>query len=136
MAPHAVVDAGFLIALLSRRDGHHEWAVSVSERHPPPWFTCESALSEAFHLLGSAGGPALRALLDRQAVQPAFVLGDDLDAVLRLLQKYADVPASLADASIVRMTETLSEPTVLATDTDFRVYRRHGRRTVPCVLPA
>jgi predicted nucleic acid-binding protein len=64
-----------------------------------------------------------------------FVLGDDLDAVLRLLHKYEDVPVSLADASIVRMTETLSEPTVLTTDTDFRVYRRHGRRTVPCLLP-
>jgi predicted nucleic acid-binding protein len=136
MAAHVVVDAGFLIALLSRRDGHHDWAVSVSGRHPPPWFTCESALSEAFHLLGAAGGPPLRALLDRQAVQPAFVLGGDLDAVLRLLAKYEDVPASLADASIVRMTETLSDPTVLTTDTDFRFYRRQGRRTVPCVLPA
>ncbi|HUF48884.1 MAG TPA: PIN domain-containing protein [Vicinamibacterales bacterium] len=136
MAAHVVVDAGFLVALLSRRDAHHAWAVTAAEQFPPPWFTCESALSEAFHLLGVRGAPALRALLERQAVQPAFVLGDDLDAVLQVMEKYEDVPASLADASIVRMTETLAEPTVLTTDADFRVYRRHGRRTVPCVLPS
>jgi hypothetical protein len=42
---------------------------------------------------------------------------------------------SLADACLVRMTELLPEPIVLTTDTDFRVYRRHGRQVVPCVLP-
>jgi len=42
---------------------------------------------------------------------------------------------SLADACLVRMTETLAEPVVLTTDTDFRIYRRHSRHAVPCVLP-
>lgn len=135
MAAHVLVDAGFVIALVSRRDGHHEWARSVAERFPPPWVTCESALSEAFHLVGVGGAPAVRALLRRQALVPAFNLSDHLDAVLRIMQKYGNVPASLADASLVRMTETLSDPTLLSTDRDFRIYRRHGRQTIPCVLP-
>ena len=54
---------------------------------------------------------------------------------MRLMTKYADVPASLADASLVRMTETLADPIILTTDADFRIYRRHGRQTVPCVVP-
>jgi hypothetical protein len=33
------------------------------------------------------------------------------------------------------MTETLSNPLLLATDSDFRIYRRHGRQMVPCVMP-
>lgn len=49
--------------------------------------------------------------------------------------KYADVPMSLADACLVRMTEALSDPVVLTTDTDFRIYRRHSRQAVPCVFP-
>ena len=32
--------------------------------------------------------------------------GDDMDAVLKLLEKYADMPMSFADACLVRMTET------------------------------
>ena len=43
---------------------------------------------------------------------------------------------SLADACLVRMAETLADPVVLTTDTDFRVYRRHSRQAVLCVLPS
>jgi hypothetical protein len=64
-----------------------------------------------------------------------FDLGDDLESVLKLIEKYADVPAGLADAELVRMTETLADPVVLTTDPDFRLYRRHGRQVVPCVIP-
>lgn len=135
MAENVLVDAGFLVALLSRRDTHHRWAVAQAKRLSPPWNTCEAALSEAFHLLGARGTPALAALLRRRAVGVAFDLGDNRDAVLKLMEKYADVPASLADASVVRMTETLAGPLVLTTDADFRVYRRHGRQVVPCVTP-
>jgi len=60
---------------------------------------------------------------------------DHMDVVLRLLEKYDDVPMSFADACLVRMTETLNDPTLLTTDADFRIYRRHGRQTVPCVAP-
>jgi predicted nucleic acid-binding protein len=63
------------------------------------------------------------------------VAHDELERVVGLMEKYADVPMSLADACLVRMTEALADPVLLTTDTDFRVYRRHSRQTVPCVLP-
>ena len=135
MAASVLVDAGFVIALLSRRDRHHRWAVAQSPGLPPPWKTCDAVLSEAFHLLGSRGRPALSALLRRGAVVLAFELADELDRVLNLMQKYADVPMSLADACLVRMSETLADQVILTTDADFRIYRRHGRQIVPCMTP-
>lgn len=135
MAANILVDAGFLVALLSRRDANHDWAAAFSEQLPPPWKTCEAALSEAFHLLGERGSGALAALLRRRAVVPLFRLGDDVEGVLRLMHKYANVPMSFADACLVRMTETVADPVLLTTDTDFRIYRRHGRRAIPCILP-
>jgi len=135
MARNALVDAGFLVALLSRRDSHHQWAVSEAPGHAPPWRTCEAVLSEAFHLLGAPGAPGLSALLRRRAVIAAFDLDNDVEPVLKLLQKYADVPMSLADACLVRMTETLPDPIILTTDSDFCIYRRHSRQVVPCRLP-
>ena len=74
-------------------------------------------------------------MMQRGAVVCAFSLSDDADAVLALMDKYADVPMSLADACLVRMSETLPKPLLLTTDSDFRIYRRHSRQTVPCVLP-
>ena len=76
------------------------------------------------------------ALLQRRAVLVNFDLNDELEAVLKLLQKYADVPMSLADACLVRMTETLSAPLLLTTDSDFSIYRRHSRQVIPCVMPS
>ena len=136
MARNVLVDAGFIVALLSRRDSHHRWAVTQAPGHAPPWRTCEAVLSEAFHLLGARGAPGLSALLRRRALIAAFDLDNDVDSVLRLLQKYADVPMSLADACLVRMSETLPEPIILTTDSGFRIYRRHSRQTVPHVMPA
>ena len=56
--------------------------------------------------------------------------------MLKLMKKYSDVPMSLADACLVRMTETRSNPVILTTDNDFRIYRRHSRQIVPCILPS
>jgi len=61
--------------------------------------------------------------------------GNDLDSVLKLLRKHANVPMSLADACLVRMSETFADPVILTTDSDFRIYRRHSRQMVPCLLP-
>ena len=66
---------------------------------------------------------------------PVFDLATELDAVLILLRKYANVPMSLADGCLVRMSETLAEPLLLTTDDDFRVYRRHSRQVVPIRIP-
>jgi predicted nucleic acid-binding protein len=135
MATSVLVDAGFLVGLLSRRDRNHAWAASQALRSPPPWKTCDAALSEAFHLLGVRGLQALAELLRRQALQSAFQLGENPERVIELLQKYGDVPMSFADACLVRMTETMPDPIILTTDTDFLIYRRLGRKTVPCSLP-
>ncbi len=110
MAKNVLVDAGFLVALLSRRDAHHLWAAKQALLHALPWRACEAVLSEAFHLLGARGAPGLGALLRRRALIAAFGLDNDVESEIKLLQKYADVPMSLADACLVRMTETLSDP--------------------------
>lgn len=136
MARNVLVDAGFLVALLSRRDTHHQWAITQAPGHTLPWRTCEAVLSEAFHLLGARGVPVLGAMLRRRALIAAFDLNNDVESVLRLLQKYVNVPMSLADACLVRMSETLPDPIILTTDSDFHIYRRHSRQMVPCLLPS
>ena len=134
MPGSVIADAGFLVALLDRRDKHHDWAVTQAAKRAPPWRTCEAVLTEAFYLLEPSIAP-LVALLRRAETVVPFDLGREIKPVMGLIQKYADVPMSLADACLVRMTETLSDPLVITTDHHFRIYRRHGRQTVPCVLP-
>ena len=135
MARSVLVDAGFLVAMLSRRDSNHKWAVHEASENPPPWYTCEAVLSETYHLLGERGAPGLSAILSRRAVAARFNLDDNVEAVVAFLQKYAGVPMSFADACLVRMSEIMADPLILTTDSDFRVYRRHSRQVVPVSCP-
>src|SRR4051812_11588308 len=130
-----VADAGFLAALWTPRDQHHDWAVATARAYPPPWTACEAVLSETAHLMFSAGRATLRQAIARGAFHIAPVLAEEHGPVVELLTKYADVPMSVADGCIVRLTELLPDPLVLTTDSDFTVYRRHSRKVIPCVLP-
>ena len=135
MAATALVDTGFLAALVRRRDTHRDWAIAQAAILRPPWHCCEAVLTETFFLLGPPSTSALSLLLQRGSLQISFSFADHQASVLTLMQRYSDVPMSLADACLVRMSEIMPDPMILTTDTDFRIYRRNSRQTVPCVLP-
>jgi len=55
--------------------------------------------------------------------------------VARLLRKYADRPTSLADACLVRLAELHDGASLLTIDGEFIVYRKHGGRMIPLIVP-
>ena len=135
MPSTCIVDSGVLVALLDPREEHHLWARETLARQSLPWFTCESVLSEALFLLHEPHLRALDQLLRERHLRLALNLAEELRQVLDLRAKYASVPMSLADACLVRMSETLPDPLVVTTDADFRIYRRHSRQVIPCLMP-
>lgn len=135
MPSTCIVDSGALVALLDPREEHHVWARETLSRQPLPWFTCESVLSESLFLLHEPHLWTLDQLLRQSHLRLAFNLADELHQVLDLRAKYSSVPMSLADACLVRLSEILPDPVVVTTDADFRIYRRHSRQVIPCLLP-
>ncbi len=132
-----IVDTGPLVALLDAREPYHAWARETLGSIQMPLYTCEACLSEALFLLHHVkGGPhALLSLMSRGLVVPLFRLASEIDAIQKLMTKYASVPMSLADACLVRMTELDARATIVTLDADFRVYRRNGRQVVPVLMP-
>lgn len=135
MAKSVIADSSALVALVRHDDQHHAWLDAHLDSLPGPWHTCEAAMTETLHLLGPKGTPAIKEMLRRGGLLFSFSLGDELETVLTLMDKYSDVPMSLADACLVRMSETLPDPVVVTTDADFKIYRRHSRQVVPCLMP-
>jgi predicted nucleic acid-binding protein len=74
-------------------------------------------------------------LLETGAVALAFDLATEQRPVRNLVSRYSDVPMSLADACLVRMSELVADGTVFTLDGDFRIYRRHGRHVIPVLMP-
>jgi predicted nucleic acid-binding protein len=135
VAKSCIIDSSAITALLDPREEHHPWARATLSRQPLPWIGCEPALTEAFFLLHPGHARALEALLRGGHITSEFNLSDELASVLDLWDKYSDVPMSLADACLVRMTEILADPVIVTIDSDFKIYRRHSRQVVPCLMP-
>ena len=67
----------------------------------------------------------------------SFELGEQSAAVLRLLNKYADLEIDLADACVVRMSELIRDCRVITVDRkDFSIYRRNSRDRIPLIAPS
>ena len=79
---------------------------------------------------------AVLKLVERGLVRLPFRLEAETGSVRRLLSRYSDVPMSLADACLVRMSEQVSNSVLLTLDRDFKVYRKHGRNVIPTRMPA
>ena len=137
MSGPTLLDTGPLVAFLNGRDHYHEWALGQWGRLRPPLLTCEAVLSEACFLLRShiRGAGSVIELLKRRLIVPSFRLDDEAATVAKLLLRYDNVPISLADACLVRMTELHAESVVLTLDRHFTVYRRHGRQVIPTLMP-
>jgi uncharacterized protein len=134
----AIVDTGPLVALLDRSERHHRWAAERFKELDAPLLVCEPVLAEAMHLLArypKAAGAVLE-LVGNGALNVTFRIDEHVDALRKLLRKYTDTPMSLADACIVRMSEIHDRHAILTLDSDFLVYRKHGRTSLPLIHPA
>jgi predicted nucleic acid-binding protein len=134
----AIVDTGPLVAFFDRAERHHHWVAERIEEIEAPLLTCEPVLTEASYLLARypRAQDALFELLQNGALSLAFRIEEHVGPLRKLLQRYRDRPISVADACIVRMTEIYERHAVLTLDSDFSVYRKHGRFPLTVIHPA
>ncbi len=132
-----LLDSGPLVAFLSERDRYYQWAREQLRAVSAPLLTCEPVLTEAFFLLRDRhpGSEAVLRLVESGLVTTGFNLMEEVVTIRKLVERYADVPMSLADACLVRMSEKRPNSVVLTIDTDFIIYRKHGRQVIPLIMP-
>ena len=133
-----LLDTGPRVALLCREDKCHEWVEQQFSMHPGPFLTCEAVVAKTCFLLARSGLDSSKALalIERGVVQVGMALTEQLASVSALYQRYDNVPTSLADACLVRMSELYEPCHVLTLDSDFHIYRRHGRKAIPVICPS
>ena len=132
-----IVDTGPLVASLIETDVWHIWASEQIKLLPAPLLTCEAVLTEVFYLLRRIpnGPQRMFQLLRRDAIRVDFMLIPEARALEKLIEKYQDLPMSLADACLVRMSEQHPSASVFTLDRHFQIYRRNGRQPIPLVMP-
>jgi len=137
MKRDVLLDTGPLVAFINARDRYHDWTISHWAQIAPPLLTCEAVISEACFLLrGIKGGQAtVLELFKRGVIRVPVRIDENLNQITWLLEKYRDVPMSLADACMVRMSELYPDSLLLTMDRDFKIYRKNKRQVIPVLLP-
>lgn len=132
-----IADTGVIVAYLDKRDKWHDWTLEQIRILPAPYSVCESVITESCFLLDHLhnGKNNVLAMLKPGFLTVDFSLSDEVEAVQTLIKKYDNVPMSLADACLVRMSELIDNSTVFTLDGDFHIYRKNGRQKIDLIIP-
>ena len=122
-----LADTGYWLALANARDRWHQAAVSVTRQLDEHLVVTWPVVTETCHLLLTRLGvqAELRFIEQVSTNVEIHELGQEhLGAIRILMEKYADLPMDLADASLVVAATELGEGRILSTDQrDFNTYR-------------
>jgi len=137
MTKTVILDTGVLIAYLMPKDQFHPWAVSQLSQITSPVLTSEAVITEACFLAQRIynGQNTILKLIRQGHIIIPFNLSQEIEAIENLMQRYTSVPISLADASLVRMSEMYDNIPILTLDSDFTIYRKHRNQTIPVIMP-
>ncbi len=133
----AIADTGALVALIDPDTLEHGWACDVARHLQRPFLTSEPVLAEAAFILTRDGfdADALFALADTGSLLVGIDFNHERGRLRELMRRYRNVPMSLADATLVRLSECHRDSRIWTLDSDFLIYRRHGNKTIPVLMP-
>jgi uncharacterized protein len=127
-----LVDTGPFVALFDPKDSLHERCKGTLRSIREPLSTTVPVLTEVFHLLSPAslGSVRLREFLLQGGAAVWFLDQTWMERAFFLMERYADHPMDLADASLIAAAEALQTRKIFTLDRgDFSTYRiRRGHR--------
>jgi hypothetical protein len=73
--------------------------------------------------------------VEREVLKLPLDLETEASVIAQMMERYNSVPMSLADACIVRLSETCNKTRVFTTDSDFQIFRKSGRKVISLLAP-
>jgi len=132
-----IIDTGALVAYLNEKDTFHQWAKKQFLNAEYPLLTCEAVISETWFLLNKrTSNPFVIMQMLKEGIFtiPLHLITEKI-MLTELMNKYQNVPMSIADASLVRLSEYYPNSKVLTLDQDFIIYRRNKNQPIPVIMP-
>lgn len=124
-----VIDSGILIALFDGSDRYHQQAVQFMRNVTGKLHTNLAVITETVYILDFS----IQAQQDflfwvYRSVKIDTETAFDIPRIINILQKYADLPADFADASLIALCERLDTVFVASVDSDFTIYRNAAKK--------
>ncbi len=135
----SLIDAGPLVAYFDRADDWHEEATAFISGFKGQFVTSAPVITEVMWLLRAdhrVQNEFLR-LVSAGVIYQELLSAPDLGRIAELNAAYADLPADIADLSLLVIAERRNISRILTLDTEFNHYRvKRGHRLAPLDLLA
>jgi predicted nucleic acid-binding protein len=127
----ALLDTGFVVALVNAADPDHDRCVAVWKELRVGLLSVEGVIVESAHMLRHVrrGVAAAVRLIQDAGTRVVPMTRERSERALALMEKYQDVPMDWVDACLVALAEEERVADVLTLDRrGFSVYRLRGRQ--------
>jgi uncharacterized protein len=135
--PRLLVDTGPLVAWFDGRDAHHHMLRAFMADFRGELVSTWPVLTEVCHLLPESSVPAFMRWVGSGGLTVADVPSSAIRGLADRMDKYADLPMDLADASLIWLAEATGVLDILTLDRrDFGVYRTERGKALRNALDA
>ncbi len=120
-----LIDAGPLIALFDKDDKYYDDIIEFMREYEGILYTSWPVITEVLHMLDFN----IKVQIDflkwfrRDAFNVVPITKESITRIIKLSEKYADIPMDFADATLVVISETENIKEIISIDTDFYIYR-------------
>jgi len=120
-----LIDAGPIIALFDRSDQHHEKVLNFMKSYEGKLMSTWPVLTEVSYMLDFHKETQLDFFdwVVQGGIEIHNIEQWQLRSIRETLDTYSDLPADLADTSLLEVAETIGLITIITLDKDFAVYR-------------
>ena len=136
MAAAALIDSGPLVAAGNKRDRRHGLSVEFIAGFEGTLITTWPVLTEVCHLIPHSAAVRFMRSVAGGGIEVRDVPGEALARIADMMEKYADLPMDLADASLVWLGDETGIRDIATFDEwDFGTYRLTSGKRFNNVIP-
>ncbi|MDI3548598.1 MAG: uncharacterized protein PWR10_2250 [Halanaerobiales bacterium] len=120
-----LIDAGPLIALFDRDDKYHVPVKEFIKKYEGRLYTSWPVITEVLHMLDFNVNVQIDFLkwISRDALEVIPISKESISRIIKLSEKYSDIPMDFADATLIVISEIENISEIIAIDSDFYIYR-------------
>ena len=122
---NTLIDAGPLIALFNKSDKYHEKIKEFIKNYTGLLTTSWPVITEVCHMLDFNINAQIDFLkwIKLGGLKVEDIETEEIDKIIKLSEKYSDIPMDLADATLVVISERLGIKEIITIDSDYYIYR-------------
>ena len=126
---NTLIDAGPLIALFNKSDKYHEKIKEFIKNYKGLLTTSWPVITEVCHMLDFNINAQIDFLkwIKLGGLKVEDIETEEIDKIIKLSEKYSDIPMDLADATLIIISERLGIKEIITIDSDYYIYRTTER---------